>query len=257
MTVSFRDISCDRKLSPVELVPYGQRGLRPTPVARPPYCSSTYVSISATCPSTCSFKEVGCYVREGFTGSMSRRLDERARGLTGDAVVMIESEHIKAAFGRGPIPQDGARGGRDLRLHVGGDVSSARATKWLAAAAVDWQRRGGGRVWTYTHRWREVPVAAWGPISALASVESVSDAKQAMRLGYAAAITVRAFPSERAFALSTLSVIPCPAETRATTCVKCRLCFDAPALRERSKVIGFAVHGRAAASVAHRLLVVR
>lgn len=253
MSISFCEMSHDRKLSPVDFVQYGSRGLRRSPRARPPYCSSTYVSIAATCPSTCSFKERGCYVREGFTGEMSKRLDRRARGLTGDAVGMIEAEHIKAAFKRSRIPQDGARGGRDLRLHVGGDVSSALAAGWLADAAADWKSRGGGDVWTYTHRWAEVPRSAWGSISALASVESADDADAALALGYAPAFTLREFPSEKAFALRGVKVIPCPAETRGTTCVKCRLCFNDVRLAKERSAIGFALHGHGASHVARHL----
>lgn len=256
MPVTFRDASCDRKLSPVEFVQRGVLGARLSPVARPPYCSSTYVSIAATCPQSCAFKSSGCYVREGFTGSMSRKLDRDASRMTGDMVVMIEAERIKAAFRGGTIPQDGARGGRDLRLHVGGDVSSSKAARWLAAAAAHWKQRGGGSVWTYTHRWRQIPRQSWGSISALASVENLSDAYAALTRGYAPAFTMRQFPSEKSFALGTLKVVPCPAETRGTTCVKCRLCVDDRRLAERGVAIGFALHGQGASAAARRLPVI-
>jgi hypothetical protein len=244
LPIAFRPASCDRKLSPVEMVK-SRHGHRDSPKARPPYCSSTYAAIEVTCPQSCRFKAEGCYVRAGFTGGMSARLDDAAiaQRMTPDDVTRIEAEWIKAAFDRGRIPQDGARGGRDLRLHVGGDVSSTQGARWLAEAAADWQRRGGGTVWTYTHRWRQIRRAAWGCINVLASVETEHDARAARARGYAPAITLRAFPSERTFRVGKLSVVPCPAETRGTTCVQCRLCLDRDLIAMRV-AIGFALHGQ-------------
>lgn len=238
--------TADRKLSPVAMVPYdgpGKRSFRPTPVG--PYCSATYASIEATCPSSCRFKQAGCYVRAGFTRRASDQLDDAARGIDAERVADVEVRLLDEAFGRGEIPQDGARGGRDLRLHIGGDVPSTAAAQRLACAADRWRRRGGGAVWTYTHRWRHIPRAAFGKISVLASVEDVAEAKQADLRGYVPAVVVSRFPSERAFRVDGLRhrVIPCPAETRGTTCVECRLCLDDGALRRRGAAIGFALHG--------------
>lgn len=248
----FRRESADRKLSPVELVSNTTDRLRPVPLA--PFCSSTYVSIAKTCPSSCTFKSDGCYVTEGFTGVAAKRLDLAARNLSGDEVIRQEAALISRAFYGGRVPQDGARGGRDLRLHVGGDVSSELGARMLAGAAIAWKLRGGGDCWSYTHAWREVLRSAWGPaISVLASVESASDADFAMRSGYAAAIVVPAFPSKKAFSLKGIKVIPCPAETAGTTCVQCRLCFDDRKLLERESAIGFAAHGRQAERIRRRL----
>ena len=160
---------------------------------------------------------------------------------------------IEAAFKRSQVPQDGARGGRDLRLHIGGDASSEKAAQRLAWAVETWRYRGGGAAWTFTHRWREIHPGAWGEISALASVESAEEAEEARRRGYVPAIVVERFPSRRAFRIRGMrdDVIPCPNETSggAVTCVECRLCLDAPALRRRGKAIAFAVHGLGASKV--------
>jgi len=195
-------------------------------------------------------------VRAGFTRPRSLLLDRNARGLSGTQVNEAEADHIRYAFDGGTIPQDGARGGRDLRLHAGGDVASTRGAKALSGAAEDWKRRGGGSVWTFTHRWRQVARHSFGAISVLASCESTEDAKRAQQRGYVPALVLRSFPSERAFDLDGLRVIPCPAETRGTTCVQCRLCLDREQhLRASKSAIGFALHGRQAAQV--RLPVLR
>lgn len=251
--------SADRKLAPVELVPHAGR---PRPVPAGPYCAATYVSIEATCSSSCRFKAGACYVTAGFTAPLARKLDAAARasGGAGDDVLRAEADLLERAFGSGRVPQDGGRDGRrgrDLRLHVGGDASSLSGLHRLVWAVEDWQRRGGGAVWTYTHRWAEIPRAEWGPISVLASVETPRGAELARARGYVPAITLARFPGRRAFRLEGMSdeTIPCPAETSKTTCVQCRLCLDADRLRSRRKAIGFALHGGGADKV--RLPVVR
>ena len=241
--VSFQRTGSGRKLSPIiEQVIPGSRFKRPIPV--PPYCSTTYVSIAATCPSTCRFKGAGCYVQVGITGARARALDDAAAslGMSGDDVTRAEAILIDKQWPSG-VPQDGARGGRDLRLHVGGDVASADGALVLAAAAQRWMARGGGAVFTYTHRWAEIPRSAWNPINVLASVETLSEADEAASLGYMPSFTMQWFPSERAWrprqSKTELKVVPCPAQTRKKTCVQCRLCMS----HQPGMAIGFAMHG--------------
>jgi hypothetical protein len=256
--------SSNKKLSPIVKVPYNGPAkkafpYRPTPVA--PYCCSTYVSIAATCPDSCRFKRSedgtpgGCYVDAGKTVFTIRRLDQESEQLSGDDVVVAEADLIDRAFRNG-VPRDGARGGRDLRLHVGGDTSSEGATEFLAGAAARWRLRGGGSVWTFTHRWREIAKRAWGAISVLASVEKPQEMHEARARGYAPALVVTSHVSHKAHEVEGLKVIPCPAETRETTCVECRLCLDADALHRRGAVISFALHGagsnRALVRLGHR-----
>ena len=252
---SFQYKSSNGKLSPVEGVP---TTTRPRPTPRGPFVCSTYVSIDATCSNACAFKEAGCYVRSGFTGSVARKLDGAARGRTSLEVIREEVRLIDGAFRRG-VPQDGARGGRDLRLHVGGDVKAVTGARLLAEAARRWLDRGGGAVWTFTHAWREIPRRAWGPaISVLASVERPEDIEAARKRGYAAAIVVPEFPSKKAFVLpgSTARIIPCPAETMGTTCVECRLCLDRDLLGMHA-AIAFEAHGPGAKAVREQLVQLR
>lgn len=245
--VSFQNRAANRKLSPVRVIP--RPGRMPSMVAAGPfYVASTYTSIEATCPDSCQFKRSGCYVREGAPTVM-RPLDEAARGYPALQVTEIEAQILAEAWPTG-VPQDGRRGGRDLRLHVGGDVSCSTGTRLLAGAVEGLQGRGLGSAWTYTHRWARISRRAWGPISVLASVDSIEQAIRAIGGGYVPAIVVREFPSPKRIADHRLpggwSWIPCPYEAspRRPTCAECRLCLDAEGLAQRRTGILFRGHGR-------------
>jgi hypothetical protein len=256
LAVSMRETSQNAKLSPVERIPGGPNSWRGYQLrARPPFVSSTYVSIDKTCPTTCPFKGNGCMAETGFTRVLGQRLDLGAIGMSGLEVAQQEAAEIDAAFGGGPVPTNGAGGPRDLRLHVGGDVANTEAARVLAEAAWRWVQRGGGSVWTFTHRWRTIPREAFGCISVLASVESVRDAVIARARGYAPALVVPEFPADhRAWNVGAdLKAIPCPAEsTGKVTCAQCRLCLDRP-LHKMGVAIAFAVHGRDASKAAEAL----
>lgn len=258
--VKFSETSANRKLGPVTVI--GKRGSNfHVMKARAPFVSSTFVSIAATCPDTCAFKRSGCFADAGFTRILSKRLDEAAAGQTEIQVIADECRAILRSFRGSVIPQDGARGGRDLRLHVGGDVRSTQAAELLARAARDWRRRGGGAVWTFTHSWQQIPRSAFGPISVLASIESPAQAAAALAQGYAPVIVVDQFPSSKAFGLPGAPVrfVPCPAETRSgagVTCATCRLCLD----RDLVKLglgIAFEAHGTKAQQVREKLVQIR
>lgn len=243
-SVKLRERSSNRKLSPVKVLGREKNFTRMAAVR--PFCSSTFAAIETTCPDSCAFKDNGCMADGGFTRIMSKRLNAAARGLTELQVIAEEAREIDRAFGGKRVPQDGARGGRDLRIHVGGDVKTEAAARLLAGAAARWRARGGGSVWTFTHSWRQVPRDAWGCISVLASVDNLGDVAAALWRGYAPAIVLDELPADgRRMALqpSGVPVIPCPGETREATCVECRLCLDRP-LAAMGVGIAFAVHGR-------------
>jgi hypothetical protein len=249
--------TCNRKLAPTDRSrrANGKRGLK----ALPPFVSITDVTIAATCSDECPFKSSGCYASEGFTKRTGQQLDADARGRSSDQVIAAEVRLIDRSFRRGVVPQDGSRGGRDLRLHVGGDVGSTYGAELLACATDRWLARGGGSVWTFTHWWRQIPRVAFGRNSVLASVEVPKDIEQARAAGYAAAIVVDKFPSDRAFKLpvTTAKVVPCPAETKGTTCVECRFCLDAGKLLERNVAIAFQAHGSGRRRVQQTLVQLR
>jgi hypothetical protein len=243
--VLVRPAATTRKLSNVEQREVEGQRLR-RPMARPPYVVATYVSISATCPSTCIFKDRGCFAQSGyikrFTGVLDRQAAEK--GLTGAQVAENEADALRGLFKGGDVPQDGAKGGRDLRLHVGGDTGGVEAAEILAEAARNWIRRGGGTVWTYTHRWREIPVSAFGPIAVWASTETFADAALAKARGYSVSITLpeEAYEGDKRQDMGSLSVIPCPWESRGVSCIRCRLCFKEATLPPNA-AIGFQIHG--------------
>jgi hypothetical protein len=253
---SFQPVSLNPKLSPIQRIDaLGRSRFLPAD----PVVSSTYASIEATCPDSCALKTGGCMVRGGFTKFAADALDVAAAGLSSELVLREEQSLVGRAFRGGSIPQDGRRGGRDLRLHVGGDVRSRAGAMIVGATASNWRERGGGAVWSYTHSWRDIPRGDFGDaISVLASVELGEDIERAMSLGYAAAITLPTLPSTEAFKLpgSSALIIPCPAQTSRTTCVECRLClgFD---LHGRERAIAFGVHGPAAKRAAAALVQLR
>ena len=257
---SFHAKSCNRRLAPV--VAWKPAFGRSRPVPEAPFVSCTYVSINATCPDSCRFKPSdgaagACFVPSSFTRFSMERLEAEAAGVRPEEVILDEVRQIDDAFNGGPIPQDGARGGRDLRLHVGGDAGSKEGARLLAMAARRWRLRGGGAVWTYTHLWRAVPRSAWGEaITVLARVETAKEIEAAKERGYPSAIAVEAFPDGvRAYSKSGSKalIIPCPAETReGVTCIQCRLCLDRELLA-LNRAIGLKVHDNGvAATVAAR-----
>lgn len=258
---SFQEVSRNAKLSPCELRT-GRDGLERTyPTGSK--ISSTHVSVAATCPDYCVFKDHGCFAQSG-TDTHTVEHDPAVDEVDGLDVIREEARLIRGAFGD-PIRAKGGKSGhgpRDLRLHVGGDVTCVEGAKLLAAAADDWVRRRGGSVWTYTHRWEEIPREAWGSnISVFASVEDPEDIDRAAALGYPSALTVRHFKhGATPFRVEATArrVIPCPEETYRhrvasgldrgrnpkPTCVTCRLCLDRDILGKMNAVIAFEVHGQ-------------
>lgn len=254
----FRQLNCNRKLSPVDFEPREPGQLIAKPHPRRPFTCSTFVSIRATCPDSCTFKRDadgngrGCFADSGFTKRTSNKLNAAAKRLSSLDVIRQEAHAITSAFGGRTVPQDGARGGRDLRLHVGGDVRTDEEARVLAAAADRWLARRGGTVWTYTHSWRTVRRRSWGKISALASCETLADVSAARARGYAPALVVPRFLDTKAWPLGRLRAVPCPAELRDdVSCATCRLCLDRDLL-SLGVVIVFAIHGPTVA--AHRAL---
>ncbi len=246
---TFQQKSHNSKLSRVDQIPYKDRRFHTIPHA--PFVSSTYVSISATCPDSCRFKDAGCYVQTGQAANVMRRLDADALKVHAMHPNILEANLIDHQWsnerGRGShVPQDGPGGkGRPLRLHVGGDVRDQEGAEALAHACDAFRSRRGGPTWTYTHRWPAVAATAWGPaISALASVETVVEAEEAVDLGYMPSFTMSSFDQDTAYKLGSIKVVPCPAQTRDLKCVDCRLCFKQ---LPKGTAIGFAWHGRQSA----------
>lgn len=254
--VSIQPASANPKLSPQRSVEARSGRNRYEPIG--PFVASTYVSIAATCPSVCPFRDAGCFAQAGAQHLTMGRLDAAGRRTTALEVSLAEAQALHGLW-KGGVPLDGHSGnGRDLRLHVGGDVSCERGAAALSGAVRALKVRGLGAAWTYSHRHREIPRAAWRSISVLASCETEVDVELAVRRGYVPAITVPEFPRGRkAFSFGGVRMIPCPFEAgeRKVTCVTCRLCLDDDKLRRRGLGIAFAAHGKDADAARTRLRV--
>jgi hypothetical protein len=251
--VSFQPQSSNGKLSHVHKERHSNGLFSTHPQA--PYVCSTYASITATCPTDCTFRDNGCYAQQGQAAYTTRRLDKKATELnvSGSLVNKMEADLIDAQWQRG-VPQDGMRGGRDMRLHVSGDTADDVGAAYLSWAIDRFRGRGGGDAWGYTHNWRYInPDNLWS-MSMLASVETLEDAEDAIDVGYTPAITVLKFHQRKAYSVpgSSLKIVPCPAQTYGRKCNECRLCFrDLP----KGTMIGFELHGSGASAASKRLSV--
>ena len=185
-----------------------------------------------SCPTSCTFLGSGCYAETGQQKWVTRRLNKAATGATPRQIALAEAEAIRKLNGKKP-----------LRLHVVGDCRTTEAARIVAKAADEYRAKHDQPVWTYTHAWRTVPREAWGNVSVLASCETPADVAQAKDRGYATAIVVESFASERRHAIGPVDAIPCVEQTRGVTCDNCRLCFDDDYLRKSGRTIAFKGHG--------------
>jgi hypothetical protein len=215
---------------------------------------ATYVSIKASCPKDCPLMGEGCYAQLSYVGITTHRLDEEAAGFSPLQAARAEAKAIDNSYKGGDVPT-----GRDLRLHVAGDSRTVTGTRIINKAVKRWKQRGGGAVWSYTHAWKNVLRQEWDQVSILASVTTVDEVAHARQLGYAPAIVVPDFPSEKAYQLpgSDTKWIPCPAQTREVGCSDCRLCFNADRLYDNNMGIAFSAHGVKKDNIKRRLTVIQ
>lgn len=195
------------------------------------FAATTYAS-QASCPDDCMFRNAGCYAEGGW---VARHATSK---LEPDGYAIDVAIAEAAAIDRMDVVP-----GMPMRLHTVGDCRSDTAARIVSAACYRYVERGGGPVWTYTHAWRTVARRSWGQVSVFASCETPLDVAAAAARGYATSIVVEEFPSDRAYDVDGVNVIPCPAQTRDRACSNCRLCFDDQARRRSGKTIGFALHG--------------
>ena len=199
-----------------------------------PKVSATYVS-QKTCPSTCPFKDNGCYAEKGHVRYTLNRLEKITQelNLSRTDLAIEEARGIDALKANGQV----------LRIHVVGDCSTRESAKIVSAAADRFSERGGGKVWTYTHAWKHVNRGSWGKVSVLASLQDTKEGKKALERGYAPAVVVDAFPNGgKAFEENGVKWIPCREQVAGTPCTECKLCFDAETLKRLKRGIAFAQH---------------
>ena len=147
--------------------------------------SATYVSQS-TCPTTCAFRNAGCYAECGPMGIHTRRLNNHAeKDIV--AIAKEEARMIRNLSGKFP-----------LRLHVVGDCRTEETAKIVADACKEYKAKHDQPVYTYTHA-RRVRRPAWGQVSVIRSCETVRQCQQAFIAGFAASLVVDKFASPRRY----------------------------------------------------------
>ena len=189
-----------------------------------------------TCSDHCPLKNSGCcyterppqlFVLKTLTAHQAR----------------LKENHLKTARREAALI-DKLNRETDLRIHTVGDCKSEAAAKLVATAAEGFMKRTGGKAYTYTHAWRDIPRKAWGSVSVLASCETMNDVHHAVARGYVAALIVLKHNGWQAYKRDGFNMLPCPAQTNETkTCKMCRLCMRDDLLRKVNAVIAFEVHG--------------
>jgi hypothetical protein len=100
--------------------------------------------------------------------------------------------------------------------------------------------------------------ASWGKVSVLASCETATDVIDAKSKGYATAVVVDKFASDKAYHVDGIKVIPCPEATgKAANCSECRLCWNDSRLQVMNATIAFEAHGNGANKVKNALIQLR
>lgn len=193
--------------------------------------SVTYASQNS-CPLTCPLRGAGCYAEHGPMGIWTARVNNANPTATPLQVALDEAAAIR----------EKVSGRFDLRLHVVGDCPTDESARIVSDAALGVLRRGK-QPWSYTHAWKDVARESWGEVSVLASGEAPRQMVEAMDKGYATAIVVDKFKSDKLYEENGVKILPCAQQTRGVQCVDCRLCFNDTRLREKGITIGFEAHG--------------
>jgi hypothetical protein len=203
------------------------------------WAATTYVA-QQSCPTSCPFFDGGgCYAEQGPLGQYITKplnLAAAARpGATPEDLARAEANAIDALE---------VEPGKPLRLHTVGDCKTDGAAAIVAAAAARYVARGGGKVWTYTHAWRDVRRESWGEVHVLASCETTAELAKARGRGYATAIVIDEYADRRVYVDEGEKLLPCPAQTKkGVTCASCELCMKTEHLRSHGLTIAFEVHG--------------
>ena len=206
----------------------------------------------SSCPDSCALKgrvdpETGDWrsgpcMSEGDPWGHTRKVNEGGEWHTAEEVAASEAKWILGSW-----PRDG----RPLRIHEVGDWQTPEAARIGSGAVEAAQAEGAGPAWTYTHGWSETERADFGPVSVLASCDSIAEVVEASAQGWAPSLIYR--DEERTAAeleQNGLRLVTCPAVTgTAPDCASCRLCMRDDLLRAARVVIGFRPMGHRARAV--------
>ena len=208
----------------------GNKKLGPMPMS---------MSERGTCPSSCSFYEVGCYASYAWNGSMWRKV---AR------VGMRWPVFLETVRKLPPSQLWRHNEAGDLVGDVGGGIDLSRLSQLVEAN----QGRSG---FTYTHRTTQllgrdkrvttaVRDANASGFTINVSADSLEQADALYDLGVAPVVVT--LPTDepglprRIHTPKGRSIIVCPAQTAASlTCTQCKLC----AKMDRKSIVGFVAHG--------------
>jgi hypothetical protein len=204
--------------------------------------SGTYASQVSTCPSSCPLKpkldsqgkvleSKGCYANGSMVALHSSRLNQAKDQSPREA----QKQEVQAI--------EGLTGNLDLRVHVVGDCVDDTHAKALSKAMARHRAKKGRSAWTYTHNWRKIKYKSWQGESVLASCDSLSQVKEANKLGYSAAVIVDSFDSPKVYTKDGIKLLPCLYQTKGIQCVDCRLCLDSQKLTRLGLTIAFVPHG--------------
>ena len=200
--------------------------------------SATYVS-QKTCPDDCPFRNAGCYAEKGLMKLHTNRVNSSTK--KSDTQKSIALEEASAIDSLKVVEE------RPLRIHVVGDCKTAQSANIVSKSAIRYQNKGGGKAWSYTHSWKNIPHKRWNGMSIFASVHNREDAIKAFKRGYTPALCEKTFKSEKTWKENidgeTYRFIPCPQQTgKSKNCVSCKLCFDSEKLNKIKAMIVFSEH---------------
>lgn len=205
-------------------------------------CSATSAS-QHSCDAACPFRDNGCYAEDGPQGWTTRRLN-KSEVTDPIAIAQEEADAIEKLTGKRP-----------LRLHVVGDSPNDEAAAIVANAVKAYKLKHNQKAWTYTHAWRTVNRASWGVVSVLASCEKPEQVLEARAKGFATAMVVEQFASEKLYVQDGIKLLPCPQQTgKAPDCAQCKLCFDDTRLFQSGLTIAFEAHGNKVDTVKAQLI---
>jgi len=180
------------------------------------YVSATYAPIQS-CPSSCPFKDNGCYAQGGNCGVHFRRMSNAAQDKSLVEIAQDEANQI-----------DKLQGLFDLRVHVTGDCSTDETAQIVSEACARFTEKQGKTAWAYTHAWKQVDRKSWGTVTVKASCETVQAVVEATEKGYSAALVTsldRLALNVKALAEKGFKPVLCRNFVNKTQCVSCRKCL--------------------------------
>lgn len=189
-----------------------------------------------SCPTTCTFRNAGCYAEYGQVIMWWRRVAKRGVAWT-DFCAQIAT-----------LPA-----GQLWRHNEAGDLPGIENVVDVRALGQLVRANRGRRGFTFTHKplTRSVECIAVANANAQGftinlSADGLEDADRLAELGIGPVVTV--VPSDAPRGLRTPAgrkVVLCPAETHGLTCLDCQLCAHAT----RKSIVAFRAHGQSKAIV--------